>query len=377
MTFERRYSFRGDDTAYIKHLESRVLELERKLPQSLQRASRDKEQPDTINTCPFCEKCGNNTGAETNLSTEPQDRLASGDDQSLIPATGLATTLSDRLGNASDARSTAAASGNREGESSRSDQGTRDGNVDFILWNPHVESQKHRNEPSKYRMHETLRLKNFIASVSELPISKHWKKWYSGRSDTHWRDICGFTLDLPMIPAKLPTVSSSAATTPTSTDSLTPSLTPSPTPSPTPTSTHTSQSSHTPTPIEILLSGHISSLESLENTERNNACFRRLVLCSACVVALETTHVGFQEDVYKVMRRIFESNASKDRLQALGRGAKWINQAISSLSSTEWELRSWDIPLLVLIATSGSLAARFSQKNSVKEWNKVYLGVAT
>jgi hypothetical protein len=97
------------------------------------------------------------------------------------------------------------------------------------------------------------------------------------------------------------------------------------------------------TPIETLLSGYI---DVPEVSEKMNANFRKLVLCSACLVAMETTHADSKDDVYRVLRRILESDANIGRLQSLCRGARWITQATSLLSTTKWKLRSWDIPYL-------------------------------
>ncbi|KAJ5348560.1 uncharacterized protein N7506_001813 [Penicillium brevicompactum] len=58
------------------------------------------------------------------------------------------------------------------------------------------------------------------------------------------------------------------------------------------------------------------------------------------------TAVESKDDVYESMREVFGSDAYSKRFEALIRGAKWVNKAISLLSQTRWDLRSWDIFLV-------------------------------
>ncbi|SPB49721.1 unnamed protein product [Aspergillus niger] len=84
--------------------------------------------------------------------------------------------------------------------------------------------------------------------------------------------------------------------------------------------------------------------------------FRELIFCSLCAVALRSTRSN--DDVYEAMRNVFGSDAKTKSLEALVRGAKWVNRTISLLTNTEWALRGWDTAFLA--ARRIRFYARFS-----------------
>lgn len=71
-------------------------------------------------------------------------------------------------------------------------------------------------------------------------------------------------------------------------------------------------------------------------------CFRELVYCSLCAVALNL-ELGAKKDVFDAMASVFGSDAKERRYKQLIRGAKWANKIINLLSCTKWGACSWDI----------------------------------
>ncbi|EKV04072.1 hypothetical protein PDIG_91260 [Penicillium digitatum PHI26] len=81
-----------------------------------------------------------------------------------------------------------------------------------------------------------------------------------------------------------------------------------------------------------------TSAESVANSPF--ACFKELLFCSLCAVALE---VMPKEEVFQHMQSVFCCDAKPKALRGRIRGAKWANRAIYLLSSTVWGSCSWDI----------------------------------
>ncbi|KAJ5100927.1 hypothetical protein N7456_006979 [Penicillium angulare] len=87
--------------------------------------------------------------------------------------------------------------------------------------------------------------------------------------------------------------------------------------------------------------GLMQDLPTKSIKNRPYVCFRELVYCSLCVIALNFTPKS--EDVYEAMRLGLGSDAVSHRFQQLIRGAKWANQAIYHLSQTKCGACSWDV----------------------------------
>ncbi|KAJ6016447.1 hypothetical protein N7540_011038 [Penicillium herquei] len=336
MLIQRQYDFEGDDAAYIKHLETRLSNSEKRhfeVPQQLVRCETCARSFTRNTTRNRLDVPQSSRYPERSIAEPPNNQENSSIPRLLAVETGdLESEAIHRAARHADHRQSALLENQSDGASTRK--------ISFEIWDPKVALEPpSRKTSGKYTQTQARLLNGFVRFAGELPSTKDWKSHEKQRKGYHWGDISVFKLDLPVAlakkPSALPTtcpdnLSESASISPSSfVSSTAPSFLS------TPLSPGTS--------LDTLLSGY---LNVPEGSEKRNANFRKLILGSACVVASETTHVTSKEQVYRVLKRIYESDANIGRLQFLCRGAKWITKATSLLSTTEWELRSWDIPFL-------------------------------
>jgi hypothetical protein len=295
MTCERRIQFEGNDGAYIRFLEARIFELESTLERSLPQTShiRSSHYPenhgDSSRVDNMC-RVTNNSRRQTSSESE---NSAHGD---LDGGTRLAF----------------ARRGGHQGSQDYND--ARGNSLEIIEYNPSRDTNLHlkkrkENARSQSAQGRLQMLSNFTSFISDLPESKTWKEWVSVSDferETILRGLVqGFAPSegLKILPSR------------------------------------TSKS----TQISILRD-YGNSMKTSRTTNKQLACFRELIFCSLCAVALRSAES--KDDVYETMREVLGSDAYSKRFEALVRGAKWVNHAISLLSHTGWGLRSWDIILL-------------------------------
>ncbi|KAJ5882297.1 uncharacterized protein N7529_000969 [Penicillium soppii] len=286
MDRNRLIQCQGDNLAYIKHLELRIIELESTC------SSRHPESPGSRQQirgqCRPCEVC-------RNLSLYTQDV---GDSQEIS---------SDSIQLASESC--------YDNQSSQHNNRPLESTFAFIPYEPSVMTESPVTTDSlaltKSAQKSRNRLSSFISSVGNLPESPHWKKWTSISETQRKNIIFSLVSGLAFPNDENPIVSKQ------------------------------------PAAISILLQyGTTMELAETKPTlaklgaERPFACFQELIFCSLCAVALEVTP---KENVFQAMRSVFRSDAKSESLRARIRGAKWANRAIHLLSRTNWGSYSWDI----------------------------------
>lgn len=289
----RLFQCRGDGLVYIQHLEFRILELE---------SACSSRYPDTLGSqqqigrqCRPCEVCRNpniyqGLGGSREISAD-SIRLASesGDDNQSIASESCHD--------------------NQSSQHSR----TPERAYTFIPYLPTASSVvKDSSTPTKPTQRKRNHLSLFTSLVSNLPESSDWKNWAS-INETQRKDIVFCLASGIAVPKNDSHIASDQ-----------------------------------PTTIPILLKKYATSMEPVEMKRTSAgsvanspfACFKELLFCSLCAVALE---VMPKEIVFQYMQSVFRCDAQSKSLRGRVRGAKWANRAIYLLSSTNWGSCSWDI----------------------------------
>ncbi|CAI7647787.1 unnamed protein product [Penicillium discolor] len=282
MDRNRLVQCQGDNLAYIKHLELRILELESAC------SSRSPESPGSqqqiSGQCRPCEVCRN-----LNLY------------QDIGGSQGISVD-SIRL----------ASEGCHDNQSSQHNR-PPESTFAFIRYEPSVTtaSSTMTNTMTKSAQKKRNRLSSFISSIGNLPESSHWKSWAS-MSETE-RKMIIFSLVSGLTFPNVENPISSEQPAPISI---------------------LLEYGISMEPAEM----KYASVKSA--AKRPFACFQELIFCSLCAVALEVTP---KENVFQAMQSVFRSDADSKSLRARIRGAKWANRAIYLLSRTNWGSCSWDI----------------------------------
>lgn len=284
MDRNRLIQCQGDNIVYIKHLESRIIELEDACSSRYPESQLSQQQ--ISGQCRPCEFCRN-----LNLYQDPGGSRGS-------------TADSIRLASES-------CQANQSGQHSKPPESI----FAFIPYEPPVTTASlvtaQSSTMTKPTQKKRNRLSSFISSVGNLPESSHWNNWAS-ISETQRKKIV-FSLISGLT---FPNLANPIA-------------------------------SEHPAPISILLE-YGTSMEPAElkyasaksAAMRPFACFQELIFCSLCAVALEVTS---KKNVFQAMQSVFRSDAEPKSLRARIRGAKWANRAIYLLSRTNWGSCSWDI----------------------------------
>ncbi|KAJ5799017.1 uncharacterized protein N7503_006522 [Penicillium pulvis] len=289
MLIQRQYCFEGSDAAYIKHLEARVSDLEK----------RHSETPQQFRLV-RCETCREAPKTHEKGSISRLSDVGMRGQES-VGRHGAERRIEQQQSTPS----------NSEPLNSTSSEGT---SFNIVVWDPLGDPKpRSRKTNGEYDQTQAKLFKDFVGLTSNLPTTSDWKIGNSERATYHWGNISAFKLNLPTglkQPSVLPLTHSSKPA-PISSPLISPSV---------PICTSVTIG-YPRTSIETLLTGYINVPKV---SEKKNANFRKLVLCSACLVAMETTHASSKDDVYEILRRIFESDANISWLQSLCRGAKWI-----------------------------------------------------
>ncbi|CAG8908532.1 unnamed protein product [Penicillium egyptiacum] len=286
MDHNRLIQCQGDNLAYIKHLELRIIELESAC------SSRYPESPGSqqqiSGQCRPCEVC-------RNLDHYAQDVGASQE------------ISSDSIRLASESC--------HDNQSSQHNNRAPGSTFAFIPYEPSVTTESPVTTDSSTLTHSAKqqwsRLVSFTSSLNDLPRTSHWKKWTSTSEGQRKNIVLSLVSGLAF---------------PNDDNPIAPEL---------------------PAPISILLE-YSKSMEPAEpkcasaKSAKNRpfACFQELIFCSMCAVALEVTP---KKIVFEAMQSVFQSDAESKSLRTRIHGAKWANRAIYLLSRTEWGSRSWDL----------------------------------
>ncbi|KAJ5283296.1 hypothetical protein N7505_001276 [Penicillium chrysogenum] len=286
MDHTRLIQCQGNDLAYIKHLELRIIELESACSSRYPESSGIQQQ--TSGQYRPCEAC-----RDLNLSTQD------------VGASQEISADSIRL----DSESC------HDNQSSQHNNRPPGSTFPFIPYEPPVTTNSPVTTDSSAltdsAKQQWNRLDSFASSLSDIPETSHWKMWTSTSEDRR-KDIV-----LSLV---------SGLAFPNGDNPIAHEL---------------------PAPISILLE-YSKSMEPAEpkcasaksEGKRPFTYFQELIFCSMCAVALEFTP---QEVVFEVMKSVFQSDAKSKTLRARIHGAKWANRAIYHLSRTEWGSRSWDL----------------------------------
>lgn len=298
----RKIPFEGDDAAYIRFLEARVLQLE-----DYHRKS--SQEPTDIGV-PFRSPADINNDHDQNQSFSTPHRNTC------------------QIQNPSEKRThEGGIQPVQEGLSEQRQLGKDDGDFEVIEYDPeaHVDDGTDKCTPDQSTMLQLKRLSRFTTFLDGLPESEIWKTWVSAIDDIQRRKI---------LQGLVQTCGSGASSF---------------------TSLKASKEfavvSSKSTSISIL-SEYANFMISFGLLNQQFACFRNILFVSLCAVALAI--VRDKEDVYRVMRRIIGTDASSKQLIRLVRGAKWANSLMSILSKTKWAARSWDILCVGMVALTVS-----------------------
>lgn len=295
MACERRVQFEGDDASYIRFLEARVLELENIIQQSLpQRAHLRRTLFPTSHG--DSSRANSTCGAVYNCTrqgiSEPEDSAQRRQDD------GTRQAFASRS----------------EHQDIQQHDDARGCTFKVIEYNPSRDANfclKNRKQGGQSQSAERQLqvLSEFTCFIRDLPKSNAWKEWVSVDDSQRVSLIRGLvegfapTEVLKVLPRKSPMSTELA-----------------------------------------ILHEYGNSMKTSSTTDRQLTCFRELIFCSLCAVALRSAKN--KDDVYEAMRGVFGSDAYSKKFKALVRGAKWVNHIISLLLHTKWALRSWDIALV-------------------------------
>lgn len=284
----RQIGFEGDDAAYIRFLEARVLELQQALQlETRTRVANSLRSQGDPNEAGIQRKPGRFTNNARPID-DASERQGWAD--------GIHPPLETRDEQRYDA------------EDTNSDSQT----FKVIEYNP-TQHKKPAPSPSREKQRQSKNLSNFAVFLDELPGSRAWLDWCStnGERLVLLRGLVqGYSLVTPCsLSLKAPKVLSNEFSNSTETSIL----------------------------FEYARSIITSGIKN-----RQVACVQELVFVSLCAVALRNDENTEKEIVYNIMRQVLRSDAQLLQLQKLIRGARWANRAISLLSS-RWKTRSWDI----------------------------------
>lgn len=288
MACGRRIQFEGDDASYIRFLEGRVLELESAIRQSLPQRARLQRIVSPVRhgvSSRFNSMCGADDNRTRQRISEPEGSAQDGGTRPAFASDGI------------------------------DQENARGSTFKVIEYNPPCdETSRPKNRErggaqsqSAERQHQAL--SEFKRLICDLPRTETWKEWISVADPKREEFVRGLVEGFapPDVLSALPRKS------PMSTELA-------------------------------LLHEYGNSVKVSCATGRQWKNFRELIFCSLCAVALRSTRSN--DDVYEAMRNVFGSDAKTKSLEALVRGAKWVNRTISLLTNTEWALRGWDTAFL-------------------------------
>lgn len=295
MARERRIQFDGDDASYIRFLETRVLELEDTIQQSLPQSTHLRR---IVSPVSHGDSNQSNSMCGTGDSCTRQ-RICE---------------LEDGAQGCQDGGTRLAFASRSKDQDIQERDNHRTSTFEVIEYNPPRDTNprsKNRKQgarsQSAKRQYEVL--SEFTQSMCNLPKTEAWKKWVSANDFQRGELVRG------LVEGFAPTDVLNAA------------------------------------PRKLAVSTELDILHEYGNSMKASTAtiqqlkyFRELIFCSLCAVALRSAQSN--DDVYKAMRKVFDSDASSKTLETLVRGAKWVNRTISLLTDTKWALRRWDIALL-------------------------------
>lgn len=293
MACARRFSFEGDDAAYIRFLEDRVHELESTLQTSISREAQVQRMD-----LPQSHSAKSQVNNICEGTSDCRTQSVRGSENAVPGCLGDGT----RLANARQA----------EGQDTQPSDDARGATFEIIEFNPFRDPKLHLNKGKPEARSQTAKkqrqlLSQFTRFIRDLPKSEVWLEWVSVSDSERQRIIHHLIQGFA------------------------------------PTGLKASPPGILSTELAILAE-YGNSMAKSSTTPRQFTCFRELIFCSLCAVALRS--VENKEEVYETMRKVFGSDAGTKTFEALIRGAKWINHAICLLSRTGWALQSWDIILL-------------------------------
>lgn len=285
MDHTRLIQCQGNDLAYIKHLELRIIELESACSSRYPESSGIQQQ--TSGQYRPCEAC-----RDLNLSTQD------------VGASQEISADSIRLDSES-------CHDNQSSQHNRPPEST----FAFIPYEPSVTTATPVTaDPSaliKSTQKQQGRLSSFASSINNLPKSAKWEDWIS-ISEAQRKKILSSLVSGLAFPKDCNPIARQQ-----------------------------------PAPISILIQygtsmepARMEPTSEKSTVKRPFACFQELIFCSLCAVALE---VSPKENVFQAMQAVFHCDAKSKSLRARIRGAKWANRAIYLLSRTDWGSCSWDI----------------------------------
>jgi hypothetical protein len=312
----RQIPFKGDDPAYIRFLEERVLQLEDSLRYPCQQCTYVRPSP--------------KSQADLNeVRTQDEILEIHHSDRSQIEAATQNQNHDGRsqfgLKNPNGQRHRRRIGGDSEDET-----------IEIIEYNTNAHSHsrgtnKSTLTQSKKQQFKTLSI--FSKFLDDLPQSNTWKNWVLALDGIQRREMLrSLVQDCGTGASMFSSLEAHKSLTDVSSES---------------------------TSISIL-SDYAASIVLIGKGNRQLACFREMIFVSLCAVALETFER--KDSVYEAMRRVLGSDADSKQLLKLVRGAKWANSLISLLSETKWASRSWDILCVGMVG----VVISFSQADSTK-----------